>query len=114
LLGHAWEMAAASGVGFRFEWESIPFVSGAYKYAADFIFPGGASDNKLYFDPHVKFLKDLRDESQLLLYDPQTSGGLLMAVPKNKLGAMLIKADQIGQSMWVVGEVFEGNHIQVV
>ena len=114
LLGHAWEMAAASGVGFRFEWESIPFVSGAYKYASDFIFPGGASDNKLYFESNVKFTKDLRDESQLLLFDPQTSGGLLMAVPKNKLGALLTKADQIGQEMWVIGEVFEGNHIEVV
>ena len=114
LLGHAWEMAAASGVGFRFDWESIPFTKGAFNYASQFIFPGGASDNRLYFESHVKFTRDLVEESQLLLFDPQTSGGLLMAVPKNKLGGMVTRADQIGQPLWVIGEVVEGNHIEIV
>jgi selenide,water dikinase len=114
LLGHAWEMASASGVGFRFDWESIPFTKGAFNYASQFIFPGGASDNRLYFESHVQFTKDLVEESQLLLFDPQTSGGLLMAVPKNKLGALLTRADQIGQPLWVVGEAVEGDHIEIV
>jgi selenide,water dikinase len=114
LLGHAWEMAAASGAGFRFDWESIPFTKGAFNYASQFIFPGGASDNRLYFESHVKFVKNLAEESQLLLFDPQTSGGLLLAVPSNKLGAMLTRADQIGQPLWVVGEVFAGDHIEIV
>ena len=56
----------------------------------------------------------MREESQLLLFDPQTSGGLLMAVPKHKLGATLTQADKINQPLWVIGEVIEGNHIEVV
>jgi selenide,water dikinase len=114
LLGHAWEMAEASGVGFRLDWESIPFTKGAFNYASKFIFPGGASDNKLFFESKIKFTKDLVEESQLLLFDPQTSGGLLMAVPSNKLGAMLTRADEIDQPLWVIGEVIEGNHIEIV
>jgi len=114
LLGHAWEMAAASGIGFRFDWESIPFTKGAFNYASQFTFPGGASDNKLYFESNIKFTKDLVEESQLLLFDPQTSGGLLMAVPSNKLGAMLTRADEIAQPLWVVGEAVEGNYIEIV
>jgi selenide,water dikinase len=114
LLGHAWEMAAASGVGMRFDWENIPFTSGAFKYASDFIFPGGASDNRLYYRKHIRFVRDLPEESRLLLYDPQTSGGLLMAVSPGKLGAMLTRADEIDQPLWVVGEVIEGDHITIV
>jgi selenide,water dikinase len=114
LLGHAWEMAQASGVGLRFDYNRIPFTRGAYKYASDFVFPGGASDNLLYFQPHVQFTRDLPDENRLLLFDPQTSGGLLMAVPHGKLGAMLTQAEKIGQELWVVGEVVEGVHIEVV
>lgn len=114
LLGHAWEMAVASNVGFRFEWESIPFVSGAFNYASQFIFPGGASDNKLYFGQNVRFIKNIPEESEFLLFDPQTSGGLLMAVPPHKLGSMLNKADQINQPLWVVGEVIQGDTIEVV
>ena len=114
LLGHAWEMAAASGVGLRFDWENIPFTSGAFKYASEFIFPGGASDNRLYFNPHVKYTRDLPEEAQLLLFDPQTSGGLLMAIPSGRLGALLTRADEIGQSLWVVGEVVESDTIEIV
>ena len=114
LLGHAWEMAAASGVGLCFDWDNFPFTIGAYRYASDFVFPGGASDNRIYFGPHIKFRRDLPEEGQMLLFDPQTSGGLLMAVPSGKLGAMLTKADQIGQALWVVGEVVEGDQIEVI
>jgi selenide,water dikinase len=114
LLGHAWEMVAASGVGFRFDWENIPFTSSAFEYASEFIFPGGASDNLLYFKSHVAFTRDLSEEARLLLFDPQTSGGLLMAVPSGQLGAMLTRADDIGQPLWVVGEVLDGDHIEIV
>ena len=114
LLGHASEISQASGVGLRFDWESIPFTKGAYRYAADFIFPGGASDNRLYFNPRVNFIRDLPEENQLLLFDPQTSGGLLMAVPSGKLGAMLTHAEEMGQPIWVVGEVIKGGGIEVV
>ncbi|MCJ7700097.1 MAG: selenide, water dikinase SelD [Anaerolineales bacterium] len=114
LLGHAWELASASGVGLRFDFANIPFTAGAFKYASDFIFPGGASDNRLYYEPHVHFLRDLPESARLLLFDPQTSGGLLMAVPSGKLGALISRADNLGQPLWVVGEVVAGDHIEVV
>jgi selenide,water dikinase len=114
LLGHAWEMALASGVGLRFDWKNIPFTGGAFKYASNFIFPGGASDNRLYFQSHVQFTRDLPEEARMLLFDPQTSGGLLLAVPSGNLGALLSRADEIDQSMWVVGEVVDGDQIEII
>ena len=113
-LGHAWEMAETSGVGLRIEWERIPFISGAAGYAADFIFPGGASDNRLYFQPHVRFTREIEEHEQMLLFDPQTSGGLLLSVPAARLDALLARAEAVGQPLWVVGEVVEGSDIEVV
>jgi selenide, water dikinase len=113
LLGHAWEMAEASGVGMRFFFKDIPFVSGARGYAADWIFPGGAADNRLYFGPHLRFDPAIDEPSMMLLFDPQTSGGLLLSVPREKLDGLLNQAAENEQPLWVVGEVTEGEEIEV-
>lgn len=113
LLGHAWEMAASSGVGFNIYWEMIPFISCAKKFAGDYIFPGGTFDNKSFFEEHVRFARDLKEEEQLLLFDAQTSGGLLMAVNPDQLPEMRRLADKQGQPLWVIGDVVEGKRITV-
>jgi selenide, water dikinase len=113
LLGHAWEMAAASGVGLRFSFEKLPFLRGAFRYAQEFIFPGGTADNRLYFGEHVRFAPEIEEAFQMLLFDTQTSGGLLMAVPADQVEAMFLEAASLGQNLWIVGEVVQGNQIQV-
>ncbi len=79
-IGHAWEMAQASGAGMSISFKDIPFIEGARLYAEKGIFPGGAYDNFQYFKEHVKFDPGLSEWERLLLFDPQTSGGLLVAV----------------------------------
>jgi selenide,water dikinase len=112
-LGHAMEMAEASGVGLNFEFSSIPFISCARKYAELGCFPGGAFDNKAHFEPKVRFDAALDEENQMLLFDPQTSGGLLLGVPQEKLEAFLARARDLSQPAWVVGRVEAGSGIQV-
>ena len=85
LLGHGWEMANAANVSLELEYHKIPFVSCARKYADMGAFAGGLFDNQAYFRAHVQFDKALDEPSQMLLFDPQTSGGLLLGVPKEKL-----------------------------
>ncbi len=114
LLGHGSEMAAASGVHFRLELEKIPFVSCAQKYAEMCTFPGGAYDNRLYFGPHVRFAAHIPEEKQMLLFDPQTSGGLLLAVPQARKDAFLQRASEIDLPVWVIGGAVEGEGIDVV
>jgi selenide,water dikinase len=114
LLGHATEMALASGVGLRFFFAQIPFTRGALAYASDWIFPGGSSDNRLFFGPQVRFEADIEEIEQMLLFDAQTSGGLLLAVPKQAYDQFLQEADRIGQPMWTIGEVFAGEGIEVI
>jgi selenide,water dikinase len=114
LLGHASELAQASKVRLRLEYERIPFVSGARRYADAFIFPGGAFDNRLYFSERVQFAPGIGEPSQMLLFDPQTSGGLLLCVPREKLEALFERAAQEGQLFWPVGQVLEGSGIDVI
>lgn len=113
-IGHAWEMAEASGVGLRVEFDSVPFTRGARRYADEWTFPGGSLDNRLYYGSHVSFLRELTEAEQMLLFDAQTSGGLLLAVPAERLAAMTRRAAELGQPLWVIGEVLEGGEIQVV
>ncbi len=114
LLGHAMEMAQASGVGLRFHTEQVPFVTSARKYAGMGTFPGGMFDNQAYFGSRVHFTADTPEEVQCLLFDPQTSGGLLLAVPAKKVDAFLGRAKELDQPAWVVGEAFQGEGIEVV
>jgi selenide,water dikinase len=113
LLGHAAEMAEASGVGLRFSLERIPLVSCARRYADEFIFPGGSFDNRLYFSERVRFDEGIDEVSQLLLFDAQTSGGLLLAVPADRAESIRRRAEEIGQPLWFVGEVLDGSGIDV-
>ncbi len=113
LLGHAWEMASSSGVGLHLEFDRIPFVACAKKYADLFTFPGGAYDNREFFNKHLEFNPVLNESQQMLLFDPQTSGGLLLAVPPDRLADFLRRADASGQPVWEIGDVFAGDHIVV-
>jgi len=112
-LGHAWEMASGAGVGLRLSFDDIPLISCAKKHAEAWRFPGGAADNKLFYSPHVVFDTQIPEEYQLLLFDPQTSGGLLLGVPESKIEAFLADAESKSQPAWVVGEVILGDKIVV-
>lgn len=114
LLGHGWEMANASGVRFRFKFDRIPFISCARKYAEQWIFPGGSADNRLFYGKQVHFDKQISEMEQMLLFDAQTSGGLLLSVPAEKISAFQERAAALEQSVWVVGEVAPGAGIEVV
>jgi selenide,water dikinase len=95
------------------EFEKIPFISCARKYAEKGCFPGGAFDNKSHFESRVKFGDSIDEQNQMLLFDPQTSGGLLLGVPQEKLEAFMVRAGEMGQAAWVVGRVETGSGIRV-
>jgi selenide,water dikinase len=114
LLGHGYEMAQASGVGLQFSFERIPILSGAQRYAQEWIFPGGSTDNPAFFGPHVKFSPEIDKHSQMLLFDAQTSGGLLLSVAPEKVAPLIARAKQVGQAFWEVGQVLAGDSIEVI
>ena len=113
LLGHALEMADASGVALKFEFANIPFISCARKYAEMGCFAGGAFDNQQYFGANVQFADSVDAVNQMLLFDPQTSGGLLLGVPQDKLDSFITRAKELSQAVWAVGRVETGAGISV-
>ena len=113
LIGHALEMADQSGVQFRFAWESLPFMPGAFEYAERWIFAGGAETNERAYRERAAFAERLSDWQRMLLFDPQTSGGLLMAVPDSLAADVVAQLRQGGETAAVVGEVVEGKGVDV-
>jgi selenide,water dikinase len=113
LIGHAWEMVQASGQGMRIFYKNLPFMEGAKVYAEKAVFPGGAYDNFEYYQNHVQFNGELEDWERMLLFDPQTSGGLLAAVDEQRYIKYL--STQRGHPLfWKIGEVITDRQIQVV
>ncbi len=113
LLGHAWEMAEQGGVGLRFAYHSLPWLPGAERLGAAWVYPGGAHDNRAFFGPHVRFDPALAEWQQVLCFSPETSGGLLMALPPARAQAALAAAQARGIDLWRVGEVTAGPGMEV-
>lgn len=108
LIGHAMELAQSSRCKLHLHFSQIPFISCARKYAEKNAFPGGAADNKLFYEKSVNFEEGIDEWDQLLLFDPQTSGGLLLCVPENMLSPFLLRARNASQPVWVIGDVEPG------
>lgn len=114
LLGHAWEMIRKDGVGFRIEFEALPWLPGALRLAEEWVYPGGAYDNRSFFGPHVRFPKSMPEWKQVLCFGPETSGGLLMALPRENADLAIEMAAERGIELWRVGEVIEAEGVEVV
>ena len=113
LLGHGSEMASQSGARLHFELERLPFLQGAKDYADMWLFPAGTCNNERTFQEHVTF-NGIAEEVQQLLYTPETSGGLLIALPPAEADRLEELCGEAGQPVWRVGEVVEGEGIEVV
>jgi selenide, water dikinase len=114
LLGHGYEMARKGGVRLRFFLDALPFVAGAVEYADQWLFPAGTCNNENAYAEAVTFGDGIAEEMQQLLFTPETSGGLLAAVPPERLETLLALFAEEGHPCWVVGEVEEGEGIEVI
>lgn len=114
LMGHSSEMAKGAGVQLRIDFSAVPFTNGARKYAELGTFPGGSIDNRKFYGPHVTFDGNFEKWELTLLFDAQTSGGMLLAVPAAKAADFAAAASQADQPAWRIGEVVAGSGIVVV
>ena len=115
LLGHAAEIARSSRVGLRFHSADLPLLPGALAYARAGICPGGLVRNRQFLeaDGYLRYADEVEEAYRLLFNDPQTSGGLLVALPPIAAEDLLRRCATVGQECWDVGEVVEGEGIVV-
>jgi selenide,water dikinase len=113
LLGHAQEMAERSRVCLRIHSEQVPLLPGARDYAERWLFPGGSKRNHDYFGQWVKAAPQVAEELLMPLYTPETSGGLLIAVPQDKLSRVEAFLRAAGHAHWSIGEVEPGAGIEL-
>ena len=113
ILGHGLEMAQASRVRLRLHFADIPLLPGAREYAEQEIFPGGLGRNRDYVLPHVRFADSIDATNRAILFDPETSGGLLIALDPAQARSLIAQAEIDGLPARIVGEVVEGSDIEV-
>lgn len=106
LLGHCVEMAEASGVTFEIATDSVEYMADAMEYAKMGLVPAGTYKNRGYSIDKVE-AEGISDVYLDLLYDPQTSGGLLLSVASEDLNEMLQEFQKIGMEtkISVIGTV---------
>ena len=106
LLGHASEMANGAGLSFRLYYPKIPVLPGARDYAAMGLIAAGAYCNRDHFGPSISFAAQVPEMEQIILFDPQTSGGLLIALPAKEGDQLLrILKDTGIQEAAIIGQV---------
>ncbi len=111
-LGHLLEMLAAGGVGAVVRRGDVPVWERAVPLAADGVYPGGLKTNREYLAGRVT-LDGVDEETMLPLFDPQTSGGLLVAAPEDRARDLVRMLREDGVSAAVVGEVVGGAGVRV-
>lgn len=114
LLGHGFEMAQNSGVGLRIYAERLPILAGTHEYVRAGHITGGASRNEQFVAPHIRNYLELDETTRQILLDPQTSGGLLIAVAPERAQALLNALQERDVSAWQVGEIIADEGIEIV
>lgn len=111
LLGHALEMARASGRSLQFSARQIPLMKGCLEFYARGAYPGGSAANRRWLENSGQIRWDSKVEENLrdIFCDAQTSGGLLMGIPAGQSSAFQQAMAQRGRQAWQIGQVLEGD-----
>ncbi len=105
LLGHAREMAAGSNVSLKISHAKVPLLPGAGEAARGGFLAGGLKSNRDFVESCVGFAANVPEDLRALLFDPQTSGGLLIAVAKDRAAALRAEFERLNITAAQIGEV---------
>lgn len=118
LLGHASEMAAASAqaasIGFQIEAAAVPTLTGVWDYIAAGYLTRGSTRNPQHFGERVRFAATVPQAQRTLLWEAETSGGLLLAVPADATACFEAACEEQRQRYWAIGVVTTTPGIEVV
>ncbi|SHH94794.1 selenophosphate synthase [Clostridium grantii DSM 8605] len=103
LMGHAYEMASASNLTLELNKDKIPYIKEAKEYAKMKLVPGGTFKNKEYLSGKYE-LENVEEWLEHIIFDPQTSGGLLIALRKHEAEKMLQELNELSLKSQIIGE----------
>jgi selenide,water dikinase len=114
-LGHAWEMAEASKVGMTVYCDKLPIFPLAMDLIREGVVDAGVKMNRNSFEKMIDFGADVPLEYQSLMYNSETSGGLLITLPADQAGELVDALMKEGcDSATIIGEVIEGNPGRII
>lgn len=114
LMGHSCEMAEASGVTLQIDAASVPVMARAREMAAMGLIPAGAYRNRDFFGPRVSMAEDVPLDLSDVIFDPQTSGGLLVSLPQSDAETYVSKLQALGHPAAIIGRVVTKSSSSVV
>lgn len=118
LLGHGSEIAVASyqtsGAGLRIRAADVPALPGVWAYISAGYLTRGSTRNPDYYGQHVRFAENVTPAQRTLLWEAETSGGLLLAVPHDQLETFRSACAAAKQDCWEMGEVVTGEGVEVI
>ncbi|MCR5054008.1 MAG: selenide, water dikinase SelD [Lachnospiraceae bacterium] len=111
-LGHLHEMMAGK-LSCRINVKDIPYIKAAYEMAEEFYITAAGQRNRNYVGDHVRF-ENVTFPMEEILFDPQTSGGLLIAIPDSQADSLLSRLSERGVSASIVGNIFEKAETEMI
>jgi selenide,water dikinase len=105
LMGHAFEMARASGTTFEIQSGNVPFFEEVFDYYEKGIYPGGSIKNTKYLKPKTDIEAGVSEAMEAALFDCQTSGGLLISISEEKADKLALELKNRNVFHAVVGRV---------
>lgn len=106
IMGHGYEMAEGSNMTLKLNKGSIPYIEEAREYAEMGLVPEGSYNNRAYLDGKYE-LKNVEPWMEDILFDPQTSGGLLVSLSKEESLKLMKEFEEKNIPAWVIGEAIE-------
>ena len=114
LMGHSYEMAQGSGCTIHIQVDKVPYHPEALELASMGLIPAGAYRNREYASAGVAVRGKISRAMEDILYDPQTSGGLLFALPKQEAQACLARLKQVIPNAAIIGYVTEKEDFDII
>lgn len=113
LMGHSYEMASASEVTFKIFKDKLPIINSVEEYAKMGLVPAGTYNNRNYLNGKYE-LNNVDDFICDILFDPQTSGGLLISIPKEEGSILFEELKRLELKTSIIGEVVEFNDKHII
>jgi len=109
LAGHAHEVAESSGLTLRLNWDKLPLLPGAERYAREGFVPGGGKRNGEYYGKWIRWTQEPEDWQSALLCDPQTAGGLFFSVDPSRRDELERAFEDSKEPLWLIGQAVAGD-----